>query len=228
MYIILLLCHIQSGLSLLLIRSCHNNVFYYIHSLKLEVQHLSTPHQKSHLTEVTIYQTWDHSYCQSSSVPSSPLAEFGDVRSMPITSDKPSLDLGDAGSFTLETHGFTARRHPSALQSASFSRAPWNDEDLLKTIYIPEVEALMQKLNGCKTIITESALIRNCIHTEIDTSPHPEKKNIPSKIREPLPKDDRNNRCRCLPSTKSISRLLPHRSPSSSPQIPPETIRSRY
>jgi hypothetical protein len=97
-----------------------------------------------------------------------PLAEFGDVRSMPITNVKPSLDLGDASPFTLETHGFAARRSPSALHSAPYSRASWNDEALLKNVYIPEVEALVQKLTESRNVVTESALIRSCIHTEVD------------------------------------------------------------
>jgi hypothetical protein len=118
-----------------------------------------------------------------------PLAEFGDVRSMPITDVKPSLDLGDASPFTLETHGFAARRHPSTLHSPPYSRAAWNNETLLKTIYIPEIEALVQKLTGSRIVITESALIRSCIHTEVDGLATCEDKDNPeAETEDPFPK----------------------------------------
>lgn len=116
-----------------------------------------------------------------------PLTEFGDVRSMPITNIKPSLDLGDANPFNLDTHGFTARRHPSTLHSAPYTLASWNDESLLKNIYIPEVEALVQRLNGCRTVITESALIRSCLHTEVDGLATSEDKDT-GDAEDPFPK----------------------------------------
>jgi hypothetical protein len=110
---------------------------------------------------------------------------------MPITNIKPSLDLGDDSPFTLDTHGFAARRHLSALHSAPYSRASWNDEDLLKSVYIPEVEALVQKLTGSKTVVTELALIRSCTHTEVDglaTSEDKDSATEDAKADDPFPK----------------------------------------
>lgn len=106
---------------------------------------------------------------------------------MPITNVKPSLDLGDASPFDLDTHGFAARRLPSSLHSSPYSRTSWNDEDLLKNVYIPEVEALVQKLNGCTKVITESALIRSCAHTEVDGLATSEDKQS-EETEDPFPK----------------------------------------
>jgi hypothetical protein len=87
---------------------------------------------------------------------------------MPITDIKASLDLGERSPYTLDAHGFTARRQPSVLHCFPYSRASWNDEKLLKNIYIPEIEALVLKLTGAKKVYTEMALMRSCIHTEVD------------------------------------------------------------
>ncbi|KKY21522.1 putative ga4 desaturase [Phaeomoniella chlamydospora] len=97
-----------------------------------------------------------------------PMSEFADVRTLPITDIKPSLDLGDATPYTLDTYGFTARRHPSKLHSPPYTRESWNDETLLKEIYFPEVEELIKKLTGATKVITESAIMRNEKHTEVD------------------------------------------------------------
>jgi hypothetical protein len=97
-----------------------------------------------------------------------PLAEFADVRSLPITDIKASLDLEDASPYQIYTHGFAARRRISTLHSAPYSRESWSDESLLKGVYIPEVEALVKELTGARCIVTESATLRSCIHTEVD------------------------------------------------------------
>ena len=97
-----------------------------------------------------------------------PLDEFGDVRSVPITNIKDTLQAGDQNPYTLDSHGFTARRHPSRMHSAPYSRSSWNDEALLKTIYIPEVEALLKQLTGARTVVTEAAMVRSQVHSEVD------------------------------------------------------------
>lgn len=97
-----------------------------------------------------------------------PLTEFGDVRSVPITNIKPTLKLGDQSPYTLDTHGFTARCQPSKLHGPKYSRSSWNDENLLKDIYIPEVEDLLRKLTGASNIVTEMVLIRSAVYSEVD------------------------------------------------------------
>jgi hypothetical protein len=118
-----------------------------------------------------------------------PLAEFADVRSLPITNIKPSLALGDKSPYQLHTHGFAARRNPSVLHSVPYTRESWNDETLLKNIYIPEVEALVKQLTGAKKIVTESALMRSCVHTEVDGLATSEEKKAEEDVEEdPFPK----------------------------------------
>ncbi|KIW07359.1 uncharacterized protein PV09_02205 [Verruconis gallopava] len=97
-----------------------------------------------------------------------PLSEFGDIRLLPIRDIKESLKLGDENPYTLDSHGFTARRHPSVLHSFPYSRLSWNDETLLKSVYIPEVEDLLRNLTGANKVVTEMVLIRSEIHSEID------------------------------------------------------------
>src|SRR5208282_4987418 len=49
------------------------------------------------------------------------LAEFGDVRSLPLRDIRSSLDLGSNSPYKLSKQGFTARRYPTALKSAPYS-----------------------------------------------------------------------------------------------------------
>ena len=81
---------------------------------------------------------------------------------------KPSPDLGDDSPYKLNKHGFTARRCPTALKSAPFTHSSWNDEEVLKEIYIPEIEALLKQVTGRKTVFTDQLVMRNNIHTEVD------------------------------------------------------------
>ncbi|OQD89652.1 hypothetical protein PENANT_c002G05158 [Penicillium antarcticum] len=100
-----------------------------------------------------------------------PLSEFGDVLALPLTDMKPSLDLGDESPYKLSVHGFTARRHHSALHAAPYERKSWNDEHLLRQIYFPEVQELVQKVTGCKKVVVSAAVIRNELYTEGDPAP---------------------------------------------------------
>jgi len=97
-----------------------------------------------------------------------PLAEFGDVRSLPMRDIRPSLDLGDKSPIKLNTQGFTARRCPSALHSEPYTHASWNDERLLKKVYIPEIEKLVLQVTGGRTVFTNQLVMRNNFHTEVD------------------------------------------------------------
>jgi hypothetical protein len=97
-----------------------------------------------------------------------PISEFGDVLTLPLTDLRPSLDLGDESPFKLSVHGFTARRHHSALHAAPYNRASWNNERLLREVYFPEVQALVQKLTGCKKAVISAAVLRNELYSEGD------------------------------------------------------------
>ncbi|KAJ5399364.1 hypothetical protein N7465_009853 [Penicillium sp. CMV-2018d] len=97
-----------------------------------------------------------------------PLSEFGDVVTLPLTDLKPSLDLGDESPYKLSVHGFTARRHHSALHAAPYERKSWNDEHLLREIYFPEVRELVQKVTGCRKVVVSAAVLRNELYTEDD------------------------------------------------------------
>ncbi|KAJ5214275.1 hypothetical protein N7449_001444 [Penicillium cf. viridicatum] len=100
-----------------------------------------------------------------------PLSEFGDILTLPLTDMKPSLDLGDESPYKLSVHGFTARRHHSALHAAPYERKSWNDEHLLREIYFPEVQELVQNVTGCKKVVVSAAVLRNELYTEGDPAP---------------------------------------------------------
>ncbi|KAH7407984.1 hypothetical protein BKA64DRAFT_436375 [Cadophora sp. MPI-SDFR-AT-0126] len=96
------------------------------------------------------------------------LSEFGDVRSLPLTNIRPSLDQGDNTPYKLSTHGFTAIRSPASMSSPPFIHQDWNNESLLKSTYIPETEALVKRITGAKTVLTDSLVMRKNLHSEVD------------------------------------------------------------
>ncbi|CAG8123905.1 unnamed protein product [Penicillium salamii] len=98
-----------------------------------------------------------------------PMSAFRDEVTLPLIDIRPSLQDGDASSFKLDIHGFTGRRAPSKLHSAPYTRDSWNDPNLIKAIYVPEVEELVKRLTGCKTALVESAVLRNNLHSEVDS-----------------------------------------------------------
>lgn len=106
-----------------------------------------------------------------------PLSSFGDIRSLPIQDIRPSLDLGDESPFKIDLHGFTARRYPTALSQPPYSHASWNNEVLLKKVYIPEIEALLLQVTGGKSVFTDSLVMRNNTHTEVDGLARSEDRN---------------------------------------------------
>ncbi|UZP43312.1 hypothetical protein NXS19_011128 [Fusarium pseudograminearum] len=98
------------------------------------------------------------------------LSEFGDIVTLPLTDLRPSLDLGQDSPYKLDVHGFTARRHDSALHSTPYSRASWDNEKLLRQIYFPEVEEFVKSVTGCKKAVVSAAVVRNRLYSEGDDS----------------------------------------------------------
>ena len=98
-----------------------------------------------------------------------PLSSFNDVLTLPVNDIRPSLSLGDSSPYTLSYHGFTARHHPSRLHSPPYNRSSWSNEELVKSVYMPEVEELVKKVTGCKSTVVESAVLRTQVHSEVDT-----------------------------------------------------------
>ena len=98
-----------------------------------------------------------------------PLSSFNDVLTLPVNDIRPSLSLGDSSPYTLSYHGFTARHHPSRLHSPPYDRSSWSNEELVKSVYMPEVEELVKKVTGCKSTVVESAVLRTQVHSEVDT-----------------------------------------------------------
>ncbi|GJC98742.1 GA4 desaturase [Colletotrichum higginsianum] len=94
------------------------------------------------------------------------LSEFSSVVTLPLTDLKPTLDLGDASPYKLSVHGFTARRHHSALHAEPFGHASWKDEKALRDVHFPEVEEFVKKLTGCKTAVVSAAVVRTQPYSE--------------------------------------------------------------
>ncbi|KAM0345657.1 hypothetical protein ACHAPU_006311 [Fusarium lateritium] len=106
-----------------------------------------------------------------------PISEFGDVVTLSLTDLKPSLSLGDNSPYKLSVHGFTARRHKSALHTAPYDHASWKDEKLLREVYFPEVETFVKRLTGCSKAVVSAAVVRNQLYSEQDTSSTPTEEN---------------------------------------------------
>lgn len=98
-----------------------------------------------------------------------PLSSFNDVLTLPVNDIRPSLSLGDSSPYTLSYHGFTARHYPSRLHSPPYNHTSWSNEELVKSVYMPEVEELVKKVTGCKLTVVESAVLRTQVHSEVDT-----------------------------------------------------------
>lgn len=94
------------------------------------------------------------------------LTNFEESPKLPLTDIRFSLDLGEASPFKLSKHGFTARRHESRLDSAPYNRESWSDENLLRSIYFPEVEELLKQVTGCKHVVPTGAILRSNLYSE--------------------------------------------------------------
>lgn len=101
------------------------------------------------------------------------IAEFGDTRSMPLHSVRPVPTIDElstnSGHVTLETHGFTAIRHPTALHAPPYGPHSFKDPEMLKRHVIPDTEAALKKMTGCKTVITEALLLRCALWSATDS-----------------------------------------------------------
>ena len=98
-----------------------------------------------------------------------PLSSFNDILTLPVDDIRPSLSLGEFSPYTLSYHGFTARYHPSKLLSPPHDRSSWSNEELIRRVYMPEVEELVKKVTGCKLTVVESAVLRTKVHSEVDS-----------------------------------------------------------
>lgn len=101
------------------------------------------------------------------------ISEFGDVRLQPLIDMRPvptvpELPQAKEGTAQLATHGFTAVRHPTTLNSAPYTRESWSDPNLLKKFYMPETEEMVKQITGAKTVITEALLLRSAVWSEAD------------------------------------------------------------
>src|SRR5882757_5433804 len=101
------------------------------------------------------------------------IAEFGDVRVMPLKDMRPvpsvdQLPTAKEGTAQLSTHGFAAVRHPSAMHSAPYTHKNWTDPKMLREIYVPETEEMVKRITGAKKVVTEGLLLRSAIWSEQD------------------------------------------------------------
>ncbi|KAL2047432.1 hypothetical protein ABVK25_011540 [Lepraria finkii] len=117
------------------------------------------------------------------------VSEYGDERLLPTAKE---------GTAQLLTHGFTAVKHPSSLHSSPYTAASWRDPELVQKIYVAEVEEMLKRITGAKTVITEALLMRgvpksghdvpstNTGHGQ-DTSTKEASTEAPEKTQAPLP-----------------------------------------
>ncbi|KAG9780438.1 hypothetical protein KCU88_g3726, partial [Aureobasidium melanogenum] len=101
------------------------------------------------------------------------MAEFSDVRLQPLIDLRPvptvaELPTAKEGTAQLSTHGFTAVRHPTTMNSAPYTRESWKNPRLLRELYVPETEEMVKQITGAKTVITEALLLRSAVWSEED------------------------------------------------------------
>jgi hypothetical protein len=101
------------------------------------------------------------------------MVEFGDVRNQSLIDMRPVPTIAELasardGTAQLPTHGFTAVKHATTLNSSPYTTESWKDPALLKQLYVPETEDMIKKLTGAKTVITEALLLRSALWTEED------------------------------------------------------------
>ena len=101
------------------------------------------------------------------------MAEFGDVRLQPLIDMRPVPSIAELpntkeGTAQLSTHGFTAIRYPTTMNSPPYSPSSWKDAKNLREMYVPETEEMVKRVTGAKTVITEALLLRSAIWSEED------------------------------------------------------------
>lgn len=104
------------------------------------------------------------------------IAEFSDVRRVQLHDMRPvpsleellTVDGASSQHRQLATHGFSALHHPTTLHGAPYDLTSWKDPALLAQHYVPETEAMLKRLIGCRTVVTETLLLRSTLWTESD------------------------------------------------------------
>ncbi|KAN0122944.1 hypothetical protein V8E51_001270 [Hyaloscypha variabilis] len=91
---------------------------------------------------------------------------------MPIT-DIRSLLFQPSPAFTLDTHGFTVIKHPSALLFPPYTRDSWNNASLLESIHYPEIEQVVKDQTGAKTVLILGGTARARLFREPERRPTP-------------------------------------------------------
>ncbi|KAI1211997.1 GA4 desaturase [Annulohypoxylon truncatum] len=101
------------------------------------------------------------------------LTDFGDERFLPLHSVRPLPKVSELSQYVdhaqLHTHGFTAVHHPTPFHASSYNSQSFKDPQLLRQYLIPHTAEMMKQITGCKTVITESFLLRTSTWTEKDS-----------------------------------------------------------
>ncbi|KAI1455512.1 GA4 desaturase [Annulohypoxylon moriforme] len=119
------------------------------------------------------------------------LTDFSDERFLPLHSVRPLPKISELSQcvdhaqlnthgFTaihhptpfhaqLNTHGFTAIHHPTPFHAPPYELKSFKDPQLLRQRLIPSTTEMMKQITGCKTVITESFLLRTSTWTEKDS-----------------------------------------------------------
>ncbi|KAI1417351.1 hypothetical protein F5Y13DRAFT_177208 [Hypoxylon sp. FL1857] len=101
------------------------------------------------------------------------LSEFGDERFLPLYSVRPIPTVSELpksiNSAQLDTHGFTAVHHTTALHESPYSSGSFKDPELLKQYLIPDTAEMIKQITGCKTVVTEFLLLRTSVWTPTDS-----------------------------------------------------------
>ncbi|KAI1449074.1 GA4 desaturase [Annulohypoxylon stygium] len=101
------------------------------------------------------------------------LADFGDERFLLLHSIRPLPTISElprsTGYAQLDTHGFTAIHHPTPFYKWPYNSQSFKDPQLLKQHLIPHTAEMMKQITGCKTVVTESFLLRTSTWTEKDS-----------------------------------------------------------
>ncbi|KAI2464823.1 GA4 desaturase [Annulohypoxylon bovei var. microspora] len=101
------------------------------------------------------------------------LTDFGDERFLPLYSIRPLPTVSELprsiNHAQLNTHGFTAVHHSTPFHASPYNLRSFKDPQLLKQHLIPNTTEMMKQITGCKTVITESFLLRTSTWTEKDS-----------------------------------------------------------
>lgn len=100
------------------------------------------------------------------------IAEFSDVQRVHLLNMRPVPTIeqlpSSKGHPQLSSHGFTAVHHPTSLHYPPHDLSSWKDPALLGQYYVPETASMLKQLIGCRTVVTETLLLRSNLWTESD------------------------------------------------------------